>query len=761
MKIEAIEIVAFGGIKNKKIELKNGLNVIFGNNENGKTTVMEFVKMMFYGSQSRSSELANNIRKKYKPWESDSYGGSVDFEHGGTKYRLQREFGNSNATDKVTLVNRDLGTMQSLSGNTEIGKDFFGLTCAAFEKSMFIASAKFGQNASADGELNARLSNMVSTGEEEVSFEAVANRIAKAQENLISKSGRKGVLHELRIKLDDINSEKANSAVMERQLAELEIQIAEAEKRENDLNLQTEKLFDDLKNADVFERKDMLERFAAAAEKCDALTKDLQFSGSEATVDDAFIAAAEQKLTSAKIAQNNVDVLQQNAAKAEEEINGFKIKEGGSAGQKREDLLAQLQANTQRQNELKNSAAKQKSGGKKAAGLVLAIVGALLLAGGIGLGIAVNLYLLAVSVLGAALLVPGLVINGKNVNESLGDELKKLADAEAEIKEKLTEAENEVINEQAEIKAADNMLAAKKEELSCVRAKLLDAQNELADKKSDLFAHICKYKPCAATADAEDIINNAKVNLGLLKEAAATATALAKGHTCRTSAEARSAISKMPEIEGGKSKEEINKLLKEKRTERDAAKTELAVLKARAKTEFAGIVTQSEYDRRLAEINAEIGEAEYAYNAAAIAYEGLEEAFAQMRRGFGGALKARAAEIFNALTGGRYTDINISKNFEIAVTPNSSALSREVGYLSTGTSDQAYFATRLALAELLCKDTDSSPLFIDDAFSEFDDERLKKAAEFLKEYGKNNQILFFTCHKFTADLFDLQNKTEL
>jgi len=40
------------------------------------------------------------------------------------------------------------------------------------------------------------------------------------------------------------------------------------------------------------------------------------------------------------------------------------------------------------------------------------------------------------------------------------------------------------------------------------------------------------------------------------------------------------------------------------------------------------------------------------------------------------------------------------------------------------------------------------PLFLDDVFAHYDDERAKKGFSFLKEYSRLNQVLFFTCHKY-------------
>ena len=69
MRINKLSIASFVRINSGEYELKNGLNVIYGENEKGKTTLMSFIKMMFYGSERANQLLSKNIRKKYTPWD--------------------------------------------------------------------------------------------------------------------------------------------------------------------------------------------------------------------------------------------------------------------------------------------------------------------------------------------------------------------------------------------------------------------------------------------------------------------------------------------------------------------------------------------------------------------------------------------------------------------------------------------------------------------------------------------------------------------
>ena len=49
MLIKKIQVNNFGKLKNKEIELKNRINVIYGANESGKSTLLDFIVSMFYG----------------------------------------------------------------------------------------------------------------------------------------------------------------------------------------------------------------------------------------------------------------------------------------------------------------------------------------------------------------------------------------------------------------------------------------------------------------------------------------------------------------------------------------------------------------------------------------------------------------------------------------------------------------------------------------------------------------------------------------
>ena len=49
MKIRKLIVSNFGRFKNFQVSLENGINIIYGENEKGKTTIHKFIEGIFFG----------------------------------------------------------------------------------------------------------------------------------------------------------------------------------------------------------------------------------------------------------------------------------------------------------------------------------------------------------------------------------------------------------------------------------------------------------------------------------------------------------------------------------------------------------------------------------------------------------------------------------------------------------------------------------------------------------------------------------------
>ena len=94
MRIIEINIDNFGKLNNFHMTFNKGINIIYGENESGKTTVLEFIRGMFFGFENeKGRSVSTNRYKKYQPWNQEVlYKGSMRVESEGAIYFIKRDF---------------------------------------------------------------------------------------------------------------------------------------------------------------------------------------------------------------------------------------------------------------------------------------------------------------------------------------------------------------------------------------------------------------------------------------------------------------------------------------------------------------------------------------------------------------------------------------------------------------------------------------------------------------------------------------------
>ena len=128
-----------------------------------------------------------------------------------------------------------------------------------------------------------------------------------------------------------------------------------------------------------------------------------------------------------------------------------------------------------------------------------------------------------------------------------------------------------------------------------------------------------------------------------------------------------------------------------------------------------------------------------------LAFQIVQRVSAEIHREFAPDLSRRAGKVLAGITGGRYGEVKLTPDLEISLVVPETQKSVKVDNLSAGAIDQAYFALRIALAEILSGHEDF-PLFLDDSFVQYDDERLRGALGILGTLRESHQVLLFTCH---------------
>ena len=228
MVIQSIHLWAFGQIREESWTFSPGFQVIYGENESGKTTLMDAFQMAFYGSDRRTEDPRTNLRKRYL---SDREGESrvqVRLRIRAEKsLRLDRTFGRTQARDRVSLIDEETGKEILLERGKEPGAFLFDVDAETFRRTLFIDSGA-GPMASDRGRdsLQEKIGRMASSGQEDLSLSAVVKSLEEEAGSLRSKSGHRGLLVDLEKERDRLMEEKGRAVRREEEEADLARRLA-------------------------------------------------------------------------------------------------------------------------------------------------------------------------------------------------------------------------------------------------------------------------------------------------------------------------------------------------------------------------------------------------------------------------------------------------------------------------------------------------------------------------------------------------------
>ena len=767
MRIKSVYISAFGGLEDKRIEFTDGFNVFYGENEKGKTTVMNFIKMMFYGTVRGSAQISKDIRKKYTPWSGKQMAGSVDFVLNGKNYRLERIFKSSNSTDKVNLIDLDLGVSKPADGS--VGEKLFGISSAAFERSVYIGQTGAAENLqAANGEINAKLSNMVSTGDESVSYEAVKARLEKAKDALKSKSGKIGEYDKNIKRIGELKEQYGRAAAL---YAEYDGFKAKADRRRAAIAEELKKA------AGIKQRLDKQQDIRNAAKlreylekksELDELNRELVLSDGQCA-DESFVKKVNfciGKFESAdsRLAEKSREIsrLKDIIETAETADNGDTPEKIKALDRETESLKAEREridealAKSEREIALKESEAEKTESIRKAVNVPLIAAAVVFAAAAAVFGV-ISIVPAAVILAAAAVVfaVTGFLLRPED-KEKIGrfrSELESLKNENMELKNQKEAAEREFSEKTrilAELKAAAeagksyakqqalNLEALKREE---------NGLKTLADSELNTLKGVFgRYADADSIEEIKAALEKISEKANKQKQIKQQLNYIAKDIGNIPYEAARQKLSEMSVTETDDTDfESLKAEYAELCDKITAEKEELISAETKARTQLENTENPDAVSDRIKELQTKAEEQDKFCRTAEKALEVLLESFTELRRDYGSELEKKAGAVFAGLTGGKYTGMRISNSFDISVEKKDEFGEKEVAYLSSGTADQAYLSLRLALSELMFEGAERLPVIMDDVLIQYDDRRMESAVRYLSEYSANGQTVMFTC----------------
>jgi uncharacterized protein YhaN len=180
------------------------------------------------------------------------------------------------------------------------------------------------------------------------------------------------------------------------------------------------------------------------------------------------------------------------------------------------------------------------------------------------------------------------------------------------------------------------------------------------------------------------------------------------------------------------------------------------VEKGRLEGEIAAVEGEAEHAAIMTDIETEKAKLASAYNrwrANKLALEVLQRGKRRYEQERQPEVLKNSTAYFTAITKGKYTRVNANlDDREIEVSQGYSN-PKKIHELSRGTREQLLLSMRLGFIEEYEREAEALPLIVDDVLVHFDGSRAKAAADVFHSFAENRQVLMFSCHRGTSELF--------
>lgn len=214
----------YGKLDQARLDLQPGLNVICAPNEGGKSTWCRFLLAMFYGLNTRQrGDLAD--KNRFQPWSGSLMQGKLELSVGDKELTLSRRTQRPDAPLGVFSCTYS-GTDTPVPGldASRCGETLLGVPQSVYQRCAFIPSGSLAIDADAD--LERRISALISTGDEKISFSQVESRLKKQLRQ--RKYNRSGSISLLEAEIAGLRAAQQEAQTLTGQLENLQQQLSQA-----------------------------------------------------------------------------------------------------------------------------------------------------------------------------------------------------------------------------------------------------------------------------------------------------------------------------------------------------------------------------------------------------------------------------------------------------------------------------------------------------------------------------------------------------
>lgn len=692
----------FGKLEHQTLTLTPGLNIIHAPNEWGKSTWCAFLVAMLYGVDTRAKSTKNALTEKerYLPWSGSPMEGRIDLNWNGIDITIQRRTKGRVPLGEFQAYETKTGVMVPELTAANCGQQLLGVERSVFLRAGFIRLTDLP--VTNDHALLQRLNALVSTGDENVSGEKLAQSIKDLKNRC--RYHRNGLIPQAEEERTDLQERIRERSTLEEQLHNLKERLAEVEHQIAQLENHLTALEYTASQANI--------RLVSEAQSAqDAAQKRLE----------------EAKILCAQLPDpdyacdmlEQIQALQQEKSQLEAQMSDM-LQEP-----KKLEIPEMFSGMTGKQAIRKTWDDRDLYYSLYEKGRLMMVLGALLAFAGVGIACFFLFPGLACAGAGLITLLAAVLFRSRSKRRARTLE-SKYGGPDPENWAELAEYYAE---EYRNTEAAEAQYQKNRKEFALREEALEKRTQELLQEQSLEEAHIQWQR----TVDLWSSFTQAQEEYLRQTEHANALLSMARP-------------TEAPKMPDGMdfSEEETLRQLSESRQELHMLQNRIGQYQGRMEV----LGSKDEMEQRLTQVNHRIAKLEDTYAALSIAQETLAEASAELQRRFAPRISQRAQELMSQLTDGRYDKVLLGNDFALRASAQQEDTLHDVLWRSDGTIDQLYLALRLAVAEAL---TERAPLILDDVLVRFDDKRMASALGILKEMSKEKQVILFTCQSREKD----------
>lgn len=702
----------FGRLEQETLSLTDGLNVLQMPNEAGKSTWAEFLLAMLYGvdTSERVKTGVLPVKTKYQPWSGKPMEGVIELTHAGRRITITRTSTARAPLGVFSAVYTDSGLPVEGMTGANCGQMLLGVPKSVYQRSAFVRQAGLGLTADAD--LEARLSALVTTGDEAISFAAADKRLLAWQNRV--RHNKTGLIPDAERELATVDGaltalarEHEKNLALRAQLQTLQTQQAACEA---DLRA--------LRAADVQQKKAQL--YDAKRAAMQAANRENAASAVCARLprEDALLALSQE--ASALLSMPEVEPAASAPARP--------ACPQAFSGVDEERLLDKAQRDMR---EFDRLTAKK----HRVSTPLLALAALFIGLGAAGWLVRHEPLMPAAFALAALACVVTALVNAAHDRRREAE----LSEAQALLALYENHSRDEFYAYAVQYRDALRAWQAASEAAAAQNA-ARDTESRLrAERTAALLGSVRMFAEAGTLLEAQSAIGSA------LEAYRAWHTAQQAAQQAKTRYDALAqALGDIPDLPvpardvSGLTNEQAEAALA--RTQALAAAVQSQLDQSRGRLEQFG--SEVELSAKKQALTQKLDLLNERREALTLARQTLEQANAALAERFSPRLVREASDIFSELTGGRYARVQISRQMDMEAGQPDAAMRRSL-FLSGGTADELYLSVRLAVCRLLLPE--DAPIVLDDALAMFDDDRLCLALCLLQREAANRQILLFTC----------------